>query len=230
MPLTELFTSDLATATVTSGGNTTPAPGTSETWTASSWAMFGAAATGVSQFHFADTAAGKGVEIMAATNISGGTATVTRGVNGVTVAHLAPFTVVQVITSGWLSTVPAGTGALAPLAATAVTGYTLVNGTGTIITWTAPSDGALHRVLLFAVLRVTSTETGGACQLALTLPDGTGGTKSLFAAALTANTYYPSSASCPSQVLIEAGTAVSVTQSSALTGGAAVVYAELWGS
>ena len=48
---TELFNLNRAATTVTSGGTDAPAQGTQETWTVASSAMFGAAATGVSQFH-----------------------------------------------------------------------------------------------------------------------------------------------------------------------------------
>ena len=112
----ELFTADLASTTVTSGGTTAPAGGTQETWTVASSAGFGNAATGISQFHVADTLPSKGSEIIAVTNVSGVTWTVTRGAEGTTpVAHSAGFTACQVITAGFLSGV-------APLASPAFTG------------------------------------------------------------------------------------------------------------
>jgi hypothetical protein len=112
----ELFTADLAATTVTSGGTGAPSSGTSETWTVTSSAMFGAAATGVSQFHIADTATGMGTEMIAVTNVSGTTWTVTRGAESTTpVAHSAGFTVCQVVTAGFLT-------GLAPLASPVFTG------------------------------------------------------------------------------------------------------------
>lgn len=104
MGLIELFVADLATTTVSSGGTDAPASGTQETLTVASAAMFGTAVTGVSQFHFADTAPGKGTEIYAATATSGTTWTVTRGAEGTTpVTHVVGFTIVQVATTGTLS-------------------------------------------------------------------------------------------------------------------------------
>ena len=68
--------------------------------------MFGAASTGVSQFHVADAASGASSEIIAVTNVSGTTWTVTRGAESTTpVAHASGFTVYQVVTAGWYSAV-----------------------------------------------------------------------------------------------------------------------------
>jgi hypothetical protein len=104
----ELFSANRATTTVSSGGTTAPSGGSSETWTVASSAMFGAAATGISQFHVADPAAPS--EIIAVTNVSGTTWTVTRGAESTTpVTHAAGFTVYQVTTAGWLAAVSAGT-------------------------------------------------------------------------------------------------------------------------
>ena len=119
---TELFAANQATTTVTSGGTDAPASGTPETWTVASSAMFGAAATGVSQFHVADTAAGATSELIAVTNVSGTTWTVTRGAESTTpVAHQAGFTVYQVVSAGFL-------GGLLPLAGGTLTGSLTVGG------------------------------------------------------------------------------------------------------
>ena len=86
-----------ASATVSSGGTTAPAAGTSESWTLSSIVGL-AAATGVTQMRLIDPAASS--EIMLLTNLSGTAATVTRGVEGTTpVAHAANFTVNAVVTA-----------------------------------------------------------------------------------------------------------------------------------
>ena len=98
---TELFSANRATTAVPSGGTDAPSGGTQETWTVASSAMFGAASTGVSQFHVADPAAPS--EMILVTNVSGTTWTVTRGAEGTTpVTHSAGFTVYQVITAGFL--------------------------------------------------------------------------------------------------------------------------------
>ena len=64
--------------------------------------MFGAAATGLSQFHVADPASPS--EVIAVTNVSGTTWTVTRGAESTTpVTHTAGFTVYQVVSAGALT-------------------------------------------------------------------------------------------------------------------------------
>jgi hypothetical protein len=113
----ELFANQAAT-TVSSGGTTAPAAGTVQTWTVSSSAGFPAAATGVSFFRITDPSLP--AEKMLVTNTAGNTWTVTRGAEGTTpVAHTAGFTVEQVITAGFLSSIAsslATTGLGTPLA------------------------------------------------------------------------------------------------------------------
>ena len=118
---TELFAANLATTTVTSGGTDAPAQGTQETWTVASSAMFGAAATGVSQFHVADPNAPS--EMIAVTNVSGTTWTVMRGAESTTpVSHTGGFTVYQVTTTGWLAAVNAAAYGALPLTGGTLTG------------------------------------------------------------------------------------------------------------
>jgi hypothetical protein len=117
---------------------------------------------------------------------------------------------------------------LARQAATPAAGYTLVNGTGAVITWTAPSDGQNHRVQIFASLSVTSSETGGAIQCSYTAPDGTSTGHTVYGAGQTGPDVIVQGA--PFSVVIKAGTAFTISQTSALTAGAAVLFAEIWGS
>jgi hypothetical protein len=112
-------------------------------------------------------------------------------------------------------------------ASTGTTGYTLVNGTGTIISWTAPSDAGLHRFAIFAAMHVTSTETGGQITVSYTLPDATSTAHTLFAAGAGSGDQLPA---LPFLATVEAGTTVSVKQATALTGGAATMWAEIWGA
>lgn len=96
----DLFANN-ASATVSSGGTTAPAAGTSEAWTLASIVRL-AASTGVTQMRLIDPAASS--EIMLLTNLSGTAATVTRGAEGTTpVAHTAGFTVQAVVTGGGLA-------------------------------------------------------------------------------------------------------------------------------
>lgn len=114
-------------------------------------------------------------------------------------------------------------------AATAVAGYAKINGTGNIITWTAPNDGKQHRVVVVCSETVTTgTETGGAVSTNLTAPGGgtQTGSGNIFAAAKTVGTYHQLDGA-----IIEANTTFSLVQSSALSaGGPTSVWAEIWGS
>jgi hypothetical protein len=106
----DIFASNGPTATVSSGGTTAPAAGTSETWTVTSSAGFPAAVTGISQFRVADKALPS--EIMIVTSVSGTTWTVTRGAESTTpVAHAANWTVYQALTTGVLAGLASAGGA-----------------------------------------------------------------------------------------------------------------------
>lgn len=107
-------------------------------------------------------------------------------------------------------------------------GYTLVNGTGTVIAWTAPNDGVQHRVQLFASLSVTATETGGTIIVSYTAPDGTSTSHTVYAAGQIAVDVIVQGA--PFAIIVKAGTTVTLSQSAALTAGASVLFAEIWGS
>lgn len=88
-----------ASAIVSAGGTTAPAAGTSEAWTLSSIVGLAASSSAVlpTQMRIIDPAAPS--ELMLLTNLSGTSATVTRGVEGTTpVAHSAGFTVQAVVT------------------------------------------------------------------------------------------------------------------------------------
>jgi hypothetical protein len=114
------------------------------------------------------------------------------------------------------------------LATTGPAGYALVNGTGAIISWTAPGDGNLHRIGYVTIMDVTSAQTGGAVQLQFTDPAGNANFHVIYAGALGTGDQFQS----PSFNLIPVapGTTVTIAQSSAQTAGAAKLWAELWGS
>ena len=133
MTTTELFNENQATTLVLSGGTDAPAAGTSETWTVSTSVPFGAAATGVSQFHVADAAPAQSTEMIAVTNVSGETWTVTRGAENTTpVVHMAGFQVYQVVTTGFLSSVSLPSGSA---------GQTLTLNSSSVTEWAnAPID------------------------------------------------------------------------------------------
>jgi hypothetical protein len=113
--------------------------------------------------------------------------------------------------------------ALAKVADTGAAGYTLVNGTGTILSWTAPADGQQHMVQFSAVQHVTSAETGGAVTSSGLAPDGSAYATTVFAGGSGAGL-----SRALQSMQVEAGQTVTLLQSSALTAGAAVVWAQMW--
>jgi hypothetical protein len=115
------------------------------------------------------------------------------------------------------------------LATTGVAGFTLVNATPAVLSWTAPNDGNLHRYQIFAQLAVTSDETGGELAIVFSAVNGTLETQQFAAANLTTGVYGPGSFSWLTG-LVEPGSTLTLEQFSALTGGAAVFWAELWGA
>jgi hypothetical protein len=130
---------------------------------------------------------------------------------------------------GWWYDVPSiqsAVSGLGPVATTGPTGFALQNGTPSIISWTTPSDGNLHRVTMFITWDVTSTETGGAFGMTWTAPDGGAGALALSAGGSAAGAHTPT----PFSAVCRAGTTVTLAQTSALTGGAATLWAEMWGS
>jgi hypothetical protein len=111
-------------------------------------------------------------------------------------------------------------------AATPLAGFPLVNGTPNILTWTAPADGQMHTVFPVVVVHVTSQETGGNINVGWTTPDGASFSATPFFGGASAGVYQSNNLL---PALIEAGTTFTISQSSALTGGAAVVFAAIWG-
>ena len=107
-------------------------------------------------------------------------------------------------------------------------GQALADSTAAVVSWTAPDDGQLHRFTAFAALAITDDETGGQVDLKWTSPDGTDQDETVFAADLTAGSY-PADSGYLMQ-LVAPGSTVSWSQATALTGGASVLYAEIWGS
>ena len=105
-------------------------------------------------------------------------------------------------------------------------GYTLVDGTGTILSWTAPNDGNVHYAAVSARLAVSSAETGGGVGIE-TANDSLGDLTSptaVIAGGQGVGTNGRAFAPCP----IGPGATITVYQSSALTAGAAVLYAAIF--
>lgn len=120
---------------------------------------------------------------------------------------------------------------LSMVATTGIAGFALQNGTPNILTWTPPNDGQMHRFTMFSLIHVTSAETGGLVQVAYFGPFAGAGqhVATIFNAALGTDTAGQAPAN-PFMAVVEPGSAVTLTQTSALTVGAATVWAEIWGS
>lgn len=118
---------------------------------------------------------------------------------------------------------------LTKVAATPLAGYTYVNGTGTIISWTAPNDGQMHRVVLIGQIRsITVPQTGGAISMSLEYPDGSGNpSPSVNAGGNGTGGFHGFSNTV---FLVQPGSTIALQQSSAQTAGSTVLWAELWAS
>lgn len=110
-------------------------------------------------------------------------------------------------------------------ATTELPGFALQNATPTILSWTAPNDGQMHRILIYGALDVTLTLTGGQVNIAWTAPDGSIGHPNLFSANSAAGNHDNLVG-----LLIEPGATININQSSAVTAGAGVLWAEIWAS
>lgn len=121
----------------------------------------------------------------------------------------------------------AALGGLVLQAATAAAGFALQNATPSILTWTAPADGNNHRVVIVCSEHVTSAITGGVVQASITTPDGGAGViaNSLLGGGVAAGFRAPAF----SGIVVESGSTVTIEQTTAMTAGAATVWAEIWG-
>lgn len=112
------------------------------------------------------------------------------------------------------------------LATLTTAGYTYINGTGNIISYTFPNDGLTHRVLPSGELVVATTQTGGQIQMTYTSPDGVVRTAQLDAGGHVNGTFTLNNTS----YTVAPNSTVTIKQNTALQAGAAVLYPELWGS
>ena len=109
-------------------------------------------------------------------------------------------------------------------AETSATGVALINGTGAIITAIVPNDGKVHQVVATMIKSVTSALTGGRTSVHWTNPLGV--VTSLTTTQTAVGTYGTSSTASPLS-LASPGTTVYASQTSAMTTGAAKVYAKI---
>lgn len=112
-----------------------------------------------------------------------------------------------------------------PVASIVPTGFTLQNGTPSILQWQAPSDNNKHFVLFEGFLIVVTSETGGALQLQFTFAN-------TFRSGLLDPGAHPNNAPNSFPVhfgtYVDSGTTVFISQQSALTAGAAILNGVLW--
>lgn len=119
---------------------------------------------------------------------------------------------------------PFSTSMLQKVADTGTAGFALQNATPNILTWTAPDDGAQHPFLIMASVQVTAAETGGA--VGLTFPLGGIFTPDIpvFAGSVSTNDGTVVGG------VADPNTTIYLKQTTALTAGAATVYAQIWAS
>lgn len=97
----------------------------------------------------------------------------------------------------------------------------LINGTQTFLSYTVPNDGKEHLIVVSASLVVSSAETGGACQATFT-QSGNAVTAPLVTAGQAAST------GGSAVRAVDPGSTVSITQSSALSAGAATLQGQIY--
>jgi hypothetical protein len=119
-------------------------------------------------------------------------------------------------------------GSLAKQAATPATGFALINGTPTIISYTTPNDGNIHTAIVSIAKIVTSTETGGQINITYTI-GGQAQNLVLLGGANAPGVFFTANA-IRYVMMVDPNTTVSIVQAVALTAGASVVYVELFGA
>jgi hypothetical protein len=116
-------------------------------------------------------------------------------------------------------------------ATTGLAGYTMVNATGTILTWAVPNDGKMHRFFLILYLKVTSAQTGGAIGIAFTDPSNTAQNFGINGGGNNAGTDgWGNGFTNWFAIPLYPGSTFSLQQTSAQSAGAATLWAELWAS
>ena len=117
-------------------------------------------------------------------------------------------------------------GGLAVQASTLIGGFALQNATPTILSWAVPNDGNMHRFILIGELVVSSAATGGQISASFNDPGGAARTPTALAASQTAG-FHPMTGL---EWTVAPGQTVTITQATALTAGAGIFYAEIWGT
>jgi hypothetical protein len=111
------------------------------------------------------------------------------------------------------------------VASNVIGGVPLVNGTPTFLSWTAPNDGLMRWAFIAAYLHASSTMTGGELGNGFTDPQGNTVSDTVFVPGSQSSGF---SQWQTNLVPIQAGTAVTVFQATALTAGAAQAWGGIW--
>lgn len=113
-------------------------------------------------------------------------------------------------------------------ASTGTTPYTLLSSGSvpqTILSWTAPTDGQLHRVVIIAMQHVATTQVAGNIDASFT--DPASGTDSTFLLMGSLSSGYKN---VISPLFIAQASTITVVQQTLLTSGAGTLWCEIWGS
>jgi hypothetical protein len=122
---------------------------------------------------------------------------------------------------------PVAAGGITAQATTPVGGVPLINGTQIVLTWNVPNDGKLHYLQVFASMTITTATTGGWIGLYFTAPDNSAAEYDILSGTQAVG-FNESIQSFP--FICRAGTTVTVRQETAMTAGAATLWASIWGS
>jgi hypothetical protein len=157
------------------------------------------------------------------------------GTNGsLTVKGTTDPQTVQAASSGTaVSAVPVITGTVyfpsaVPVlqATTGSSGFTLLDSTPTLLTWSVPNDGQVHRVIVLGELVVTTTQAGGEVQLVFNDPAGNSRTESMWAGGLGVGANKVNG-NCA--FMVGPDQTITLEQTSDQTSGSAIAYVDLWG-
>jgi hypothetical protein len=156
----------------------------------------------------------------ARTNLGLGTAAVQN-----TSAFLQPSSNLSDLSSA--STSRTNLAVLGLVATTGLSGVALVNGTPVILTWTAPNDGNMHRLIAIGLVGVAVAETGGQVNVVYTDMNGVAQNSVLATAGLGTGSTQINNAG-RQLILVPPNGTVQIKQASALTSGTATLWCELW--
>ncbi len=122
---------------------------------------------------------------------------------------------------------PAAPAGIPITAETSSTGVALINGTQTILTATVPNDGKPHTLIYWYIKHVITAITGGAVAMDWTSLIGTAYNDATSVVSVSYNYHPPATAVKGTHMNVKPGATVTFNQTSAMTAGAAKVYAKI---